>query len=220
MTASTEVAPAPSAVPALVSTPALEITAEDVALPRIYLGQFMSGHVQEQTVPAGCIFTATGQDDPDPQVLWELDADKATGPLFYVLGLRKGKSITVDGELETFAYDDPNAPADAWVTYNYFVALPEVDTDVPYKFLMTRTARPAAQQINTVLAKNVAKGPPWVNAFRVTSVERKNPKGKYFVPRISVVEPDDKHVAAAEVLATMIAGRTADVQARGEEPAI
>lgn len=218
MTASTEVATAPSAVPALVNTPALELTAEDVALPRVYLGQFSSGHVQDGNVPAGCIFSATGADDPDPQVLWEQGG--GDGPLFYVLGLHKGKSITVDGELEFFDYDDPNAPADAWVTYNYIVFLPEVDTDVPFKYLLTRSGKPAAQQINMVLAKNVAKGPPWIHAFRVVAAERSNKKGKYFVPRISVVEPDEAHVARADVLAAMVAGQTANVQATGEEPAI
>ena len=50
---STEVAQQEAQVPALASTPSLEIEASDVALPRLYLGQFMSKHVQERRVPAG-----------------------------------------------------------------------------------------------------------------------------------------------------------------------
>jgi hypothetical protein len=219
--ASTEVAVSTPSVPALVSTPSVEITAEDVLLSRIYIGQFMSSHVQEQQVKAGSIYTATGQDDGDPQILWEPGDKAEDAPVVHVLGLKKGKSLSVDGELELYDYDDPSAPAEAWVTYSFFVAIPGVDAEVPYKWLLTRTGTPAAKQINTVLAKNATKGPPWVSAFRITAAERKNPKGTYFVPRVSVVEASKESIAVAEQLAALISGQnSADTQATGEEPAI
>ncbi len=210
-----------SAVPDLVRTPALTITAEDVALPRIYIGQFMSKAVQDQLVKPGCIYAATGQDDPDPNVLW----DKSTkgdnpGVLFYVIGLRKGKSISDGGELQLFDFDDPNAPADAWVTYNYSVLVPEVDVEVPFKLLLTRTGRPAALQINTVLKKNAIKGPAWHNAFRLTTAERENAKGKFFVARVAIAETDQEQIAVAESMALMMSSAVVSHGSTSEEPAI
>lgn len=205
------------AVPALVSTPSVELTAEDVALPTIKLGQFMSDHVQEDRVPAGSIFSATGSDDPDPIVLWEQGSDDLL--TFHVLALRKGKSISDGGELVLFAFDDPDAPSDAWVTYNYVVALPEVEEEMPYKFLLTRTGKPAAQNINTVIAKNAATPAPQL-AFTLDCVQRENKKGKFFVPRVKHVEATESNVAIAEKLAGLVPGDTAPQAAPADEPAI
>lgn len=206
-----------AAVPDLVRTPAFEITAEDVALPRLYIGQYMSNHVQEKIVAAGDIYVATGADDPEPEVLYD---GKGDGALVHVLSLKKGKSASVDGELELFDFDDPNAPEDAWVTYNYVIALPEYDYEVPAKWLLTRTGRPTAQRINTVLKKNEARLPAYANAFRVTTAERKNEKGKFFVPQLRHVEANEDDVKIAEALAIMVSGNTAEATSRGEEPAI
>lgn len=212
--ADAEIAVQESAVPALVTTPALEIEAEDVELPRLYIGQYSSEAVKRQNATAGDLFVANGADDEEPNIL--------EPPVrFHVLAMRKGKSLSIDGDLETWAFNDPDAPADAWTTYNYVVYLPEVDTDdLPVKWLLTRTGRPAAKQINLALKKNEGRGPAWVNAFEVTTADRKNQKGEYFVARVRPVDAEEDHVKAAEALAVQISGQQADVQATGEEPAI
>lgn len=207
-----------AAVPALVQTPALEITAEDVALPRLYIGQFSSTAVKKKFVDEGVLFTALGQDDPDPCVIWTPE-DKE-GVIFHVLGLRKGRSLSTDGELETWAYDDPDASPDAWVTYNYFVSLPELDPELPYKWLLTRSATPSAKQINMRLSKNLAAGPAWTTAFELTTAPRQNKKGDYFVPQVKQVEAKEANVKIAESMAVLISGQSAEVQATGDEPAI
>lgn len=204
-------------VPALRPTPALEIEAQDIALPRIYIGQYMSKAVQEQLVKAGSIYSATGQDDGDPQVLWNQGDD--SGVVFYVLGLRKGKSIQDNGELVLFDYDDPNAPPDAWVTYNYSVAVPSVDTEIPFKLLLTRTGTPAARNINLILKKNATRSPAWATAFSLTAAARENAKGKFFVARVQQVEHVKEDVEFAEQLALMIAAAPIETQAT-EQPAI
>lgn len=206
-------------VPDLVRTPALEIEAEDIALPRLYLGQYMSAHVQEDRVEPGSIFTALGSDDLEPNVLWE--PGQEGGVVFHVLAMRKGKSITVDGELELYDYNDPEAPPEAWVTYNYVIALPEVDEDVPYKWLLTRTGRPAAQQVNMVLKKTAALGPAHTQAFEAFTAPRENPKGKFFVPRVRSTEALDKNVQTAASLTAIIAGQPDEpVDRPSTEPAI
>lgn len=207
-------------VPALASTPSLEIEANDVALPRLYLGQFMSKHVQQQRVPAGSIFTALGEDDPDPQVLWEVDGkDK---PIVHVLAMRKGKSLSVDGELSLYAYDDPNAPPEAWTTYNYVVALPEFDQDQPFKWLLTRTGTAAAKQINLILVKNASRGPAHEVAFEVDTQWRENAKGEFYVPRVHQVEAKEENVAIATGFLGLLAGVQDDIDSTGsgDEPAI
>lgn len=204
---STEVAPVAYALPpALANTPALDIGGTDIALPKVYVGQHMSTAVQEQLVAFGSIFTATGGDDPDPNQLWKIGDKPETGPLFHVIALKKGKSITVDGELVTYAFDDPDAPEDAWVTYQYVICLPEVDPDLPYKWLMTKTSAPAAKGINLLLKQNEAAGnPTYTLAFRATTAQRENKKGKFSVVRTRQVEADPANVAKAEALAIMIA---------------
>lgn len=209
----------PAAVPALASTPSTEITAEDIALPKIKFGQGQSNAVQDGIVPLNCIYSTTGPDDPDPVVLWE-QGDKE--PLtFHVLGLRKGKSVSVDGELELYAFDDPNAPADAWVTYNYVVALPGHDEELPYKLLLSKTSKPAAQAINMVALKN-ASTPTHKLAFTLTVKPRENAKGKFCVAQVRNVEPTEEGIALAEKLLQIVPQEQppAPAEARVDEPAI
>lgn len=208
-------------VPALAYSPATELTGEDIALPSLKLGQFSSEYVKHDQVPKGSIFSSTGQDDPDPVVLWEQGADEKLR--FYVLALKKGKSVSADGELVLFDYNDPDAPAEAWVTYQYTIAIPGADEGMPYKFLLTRTGKPAAQQINTILAKNNT-APSYKLAFDLDCKERSNKKGDFFVPRVSHVEATEAEVAVAEKLSELVNADPAAGQAapadRAEEPSI
>lgn len=209
-----------SAVPDLVRTPSLDITAEDVALPRLYIGQFMTKACQDRLVNHGDIFLATGKDDGDPRVLWGFGSGDP-GPVFYVIGLEKGKSVqdSDSGELLLFDYDDPTAPPEAWITYKYTIAIPAAEWDVPIRYLLTKTGRPAAQQINTVLKKD-AQSPSWVHAFELTTDDRENKKGKYWVPKIKEVEGNPDHVDRAGNLFLQIAGVSMEARASGAEPAI
>lgn len=214
-----------ASVPALVNTPALEIEASDIALPALKIGHFSSTPCQDGRVTPGALFTSLGDDDPEPAELWVPpkggEAKEKSPLLFHVLGMRKGLSYSEQGgDLEMWQFGDPNAHPDSWTTYNYFVCLPEVDQEVPYKFLLTKTKAAAAKQINYALMKSAASGPPWNVAFTVKTAGRENSKGKYFVPLISVVEASKSNVEIAERLAIMVSGKSADVQATGEEPAI
>jgi hypothetical protein len=213
-----------AAVPALVQPqgPALEITAEDVALPRMYVGQYSSKAVKNKHIPvnAGDIFVAAGPEDPEPMILWEEGSD-APGPVIYVLGLKKGLSYSEPGsELEMWDYGDPAAHADAWITYQYMVAIPSIEPDMPFKWLLTKTGRPSAQKMNTTLKKNEGRGAAWDNAFEIKTAFRSNPKGDYYVPMVTAVPAVEEHVAIAGELAMQMAGTTADFGAPVDEPSI
>lgn len=198
-------APAATAVPDLVYGGAvpLDIDAGDVSLSRIKVAQSTTRQAQAGIVTPGQIFASTSEDDAN--VLFDPKAKNAEGVLIHVLGMTKGKSASIDGSLERYAFNDPAAPPDSWVTYDYIVCAPELEDPFPLKWLMTRSGAPAAKAINTVLRKRQADGPPQANAFRITTAQRKNDKGTYFVPVVSVVEADPKHVEASSQLAAMIA---------------
>lgn len=196
MNASTAVENPTAQVPDLRSTPALDITADDVALPRLHIGQFSSKAVQAQLVKAGTLYYASGQDDPDPQTL-------ETPLVFHVIALRKGKSIVEDGNLQRYDYLDPDAPAGCNVTYDYSLAIPSIETSMPFKWLLTKSATPAARNMNLVLAK--ASRPHWEMAFSATLAERENPKGKYWIPQVRQVEAEKANIGVAKDLAVLLA---------------
>lgn len=193
----------PSQVPALVNTPALEFTAEDVTLPRIKMAQFMSSAVQDQLVTPGDLFASVGADDPQPTVL-----DQPV--LFHVIALRKGKSYSESpgAELQRFDYGDPDAPAGAWVTWDYTVALPEVDPDTPYRMLFTKTGTGAARTVNTTIDRSGQ--PHYELAFELTTVQRENAKGKFYVPRPVAVDAKPENVEAVIKLAEHLSSNETD----------
>lgn len=217
---------APSAVPALAHRPALMIESEDVALPRLYTGQFTSQAVKDQLVKPGCLYAATGPDDPDPTVYAESKGKDGVpqddGVEVYILGMTKGWSYAEKGEeLESWRYDDPSRHPDAWVTYQYTVAIPAFDIQVPHKWLLTKSNKPTAKQINTVLVKNAETGPPWATPFKVFTRYRSNTQGEWYVVQAVPCEPTPEYSAVAEQLAVMVGGANqADLRSTGEEPAI
>jgi hypothetical protein len=140
-------------------------------------------------------------------VLHELGDEE--GVLVHVLAMRKGWSLSEEGELQTWAFDDPNRHPDAWVTYHYVLALPEHDPDVPYKMLFTKTGAPAAKQINTVLSRRAASGPSFMTAFRITTAKREKQLGnstvRWTVPRVRSVDATQEGVDVSATLYQQIA---------------
>jgi hypothetical protein len=205
---------------------AVQIESGDVALPRIKLGQPNASIVQDGLVPAHSIYAVTGSDDPEPVVLHELGASDEV--LFHVLAMRKSWSLSQDGELQTWAWDDPTRDKDAWVVYNFVLALPEHDADVPYKMLFTRTGTPAAKQINTVLARNAGRGPSFMTAFKIKTDKREKQLGnstvRWTVPRVRSVDATQEGVDTSAHLFEQISasldslGQT--TAAPSDEPAI
>lgn len=222
MTESTEIAERPDNLPALSPTPALDIDGSDISLPRLYLGQDMSGAVQSKNVNKGDIYIAANGEDPDPEVVWEADSE-GDGVLFHVIAI--GKSLSGDdenGDFSTWPWGAPEAPKDAWKTYHYTIVAPEIEQSVPLKFTWSRSQTPAAKVINTALMKAAQNGiPAHELAFRVTTFQKNNPKAKgtYTVPRVVTVEAQDEHKKLAETLANAISGASVDVST-GDEPAI
>jgi hypothetical protein len=208
---STEVVPAKSALPALADTPSVApLDSSDVALPKLYKGEYQSSLVQDESndLTPGCIFTASGQDDPEPEILVEkATAKDCQGVLAHVLSATKGKSMQdEDGELQTWAFNDPNAHPDARTTYQYVLALPEDQPGIPVKLTLAKTSTGCAKRINFHLMKHA--GAPHELAFRLTlkpaASEKNGQKFRWFVWQEKLVESDAKNVQAAEELAILV----------------
>lgn len=213
-----------SQVPALAPTPAFELDANDFALSRLYVGQYMSPAVQNEIAKAGDFFVAEGGEDPDAEVLWSLakgtDPKKNPGVLLHVLGLTKKKSKQVDGKLELFEFND--APIDAQTTYNFMVCLPEVDADLPVKWLLKGKSSGAAKKIIKVIVKAMINQPIYGPAFRITSKLDSNDKGKFAVVQASPVTADPAHVEIAAKLFPLVEslGSAPIAAPRGDQPSI
>lgn len=205
-----------------------DIGTEDIALPKVYICQPLTKAVQDEIAKSGNVIVAAGPEDPDAEVVFA-EPDKngknavafPEGVLFRVLRLDRGKSYSEPGQqLQTWAYDDPNAHEDAWTTYTYTVVLPEVDPDMPHKFLLTRSNRGTAKRMNLLLAKALQKGNLYDVAFRLTTERKSNEHGTWHVAVVKVVSSDDG-VDAAESLSDMVnVTPSAPVAAPADAPAI
>jgi len=223
MTPSTDVEVLTPALPALADTPsAAPLDSSDVAFPRLYKGEFMSGAVQEGTVPAGSIFTASGKDDPEPEVLIEkaTDAD-VKGVLVHVLSASKNKSLQEQGgEFQTWAFNDPNAHPDAKTGYQYVLSLPEDQPGIPVKVTMAKTSTGTAKRINFRLMQHA--GPPHELAFRLKLVakssEKDGQKYRWFQWVEAFEDATKKNVAEAESLARLVASIKPDDSPRAAAP--
>jgi hypothetical protein len=175
------------------------ITAHDIALPRIYVGQHTSTAVQNGLVPAGSIFAATDAEDTEPILLHE---HGSAGAIVYVLQMVKGWSITLDGEFTTYTFDDPLVPEGASLTYNYLALVPDVDLDVPCKWTLSRSGTPTARKINTALMRGGV--PAWAHAFLLTTAPRQNEQGKWFAAVATSTDANPEHVKRAGELAALM----------------
>jgi hypothetical protein len=209
----------PSAVPALYQPAALDLGGSDVAMPRVYIGQGLSNAVSDGTAKMGDVYLANGKDDPEPEIQWS-ERSRDAGLLFSILGLKRGKSLNVEGELETWDYNDPEAPEDARTTYDYTVALPEA-SDMPARLLLKSTSTGTARQINLILAKAQRDGiPPYSIGFRLTSKRRKNDKGTFFVAQATREDLRDDAVEFAAGLAELVASAPTPQPTASTAPAI
>lgn len=181
-----------------------DVDAGDIALPKVYICQQLTKTVQDERAKAGDVIVAAGPEDPDAEVVYEAKKG-GEGVLFHVLRLDRGKSYSENnGPLQTWAYNDPTAHADAWTTYTYTVALPEVDSDMPHKLLLTKSNRGTAKRINLMLAKAVQHGNLYDVAFRLTTEPKQNEKGKWFVAVVKTVTATDDGTTVAEALSDMV----------------
>lgn len=181
------------------------VDAGDIALPKVYICQALTKAVQDELAKAGDVIVAAGAEDPDAEVVYSAK-EGGVGVLFHVLRVDKGKSFSENnGPLQSWAFNDPAAHPDAWTTYTYTVALPDIDPDMPHKLLLTRSNQGTARRINLLLAKSVQRGGHLYDlAFRLTTEPKQNDKGKWYIAVVKAVEPDSEGITVSESLSDMV----------------
>jgi hypothetical protein len=183
-------------VPALAYNPAQELTAEDISTPRVKIAQGLSQVVADGTVPLFAIYSSVGQDDQSPNVLVKpLDS---AGLRFYVIDLRKGFSYkdtrdelqsSRDGSYPDLSLVLDGEPKNVSRTFDYTIVVPDHDTFLPYKLLLTRTGQQAAKAINhQLLLASMQEVDSGHVPFVVKVLKRQNDKGTFGVPSVSVAD--------------------------------
>lgn len=176
-----------------------QIEAEDLAVPRMYVGQPGSAQVQENRVPAGSIFLAIDAEDPNPEGLYKQGGE---GVRVHFLTFSKVWVYTdADGSFRV-TEDRPDDDLEPTRGYQMLFCLPEWDPEMPVSMLFKVTGLQAARRILTEIAR--ANAAPWALAFALSTMPRKNDKGRWHQPVVTPTPAKDEHVAAAAKLAALI----------------
>lgn len=189
-----------------------------VRIPRIKKAEPLSAPVRNGVAGFLDIYSETGRDDSDPQVLVKADPKTGSKPgealRFHVLAIESGRSESVGDELISYTLqggrwidrDGNEAGPDSYDTQTYTVCIPEVDPTTPYKVMFYRSSMPAASNVNTALVKAEEQGlADWQLAFELTTELRKSDKYTWGVFIAKQVPAVDEHVVAATELAEKVA---------------
>lgn len=171
-----------------------EIGAEDVPFPRMKFAQKSSDDVDAELVEYGAIYTRIGAGDVEPVTVSEptgkeIGTQSSPAVRFYVLGIRTGYSWRDENDQFQRSQFPPDNLTVAKVqaaghrvdkTYDYTVAMPELDSEMPYRFLLTGAwGGPAARLLNLMLKRAAQNGPSSEAAFEVVAEKGKNAKGMF-----------------------------------------
>lgn len=182
--------------------PAAEaISAEDLGIPRMMVGQPSSVAVQDGRVPAGAIYIGANAEDPEVRVMYKPGGRGGVDVL--PLAFQKGWAFRDEGDVFRVVPDgSEGVPWEAVPAHTWLFCCPAFDSSLPVSYLFKVSALPTSQKI-ALAVKQAAPAPSWTLAFRLTTVPRANSKGRWYVPQVvSVPKPKPEHVEAATQLAT------------------
>lgn len=203
-----------SKLPAVRKGGTQDLTAADVAFPRIYVGQAKSPAVEAKAAQVGDIYLANDGNDLDPIVV----APEGESVVIYLLGrpnkyLERKEDRRNNIEFGRWAIDNPDAPAPGresgvYTVYEYPIAVPGHEDDLPVRLTLKRSGVPTARKLNTALLRQ-GSNPPYDLAFELTTREQFNAasQSKYQVFGVKSAAGDAEGRAVAENLHAIIAGQ-------------
>src|ERR1700761_3885184 len=175
-----------------------EYDADDILIKGLYVVQYMSNSAKEGYATAGDLIVADGADDEDPTKLWSWKNGKdEPGVKAHVLSMRKGWSKKDGDSFEVWAYNDPDRDKDADRTYNYFLCLPDVDDELPFKLTLSRSGEKPAGKMNRESMRHANIGPSYEIQWSFKTIARDSPNGKFFVLSPTQTEPSKDDLAIA-----------------------
>lgn len=212
-----------------------EIDAEDLLLPMLKIGQGLSAEVSNGDARAGqFINSLTGEAKDGPVELVVVSYRKGrffspenSSEAYLAFGAVAPDNWPAEYAGQHFA-DLPDAEEQysaransgdiEWgsgppirTTFNY-IGFEVSDPTLPVRISLQRTARKAAQKLNTLIAASPA---PWAFVYEVTTVARDNAKGKFYVPQVrrGRKASDDERGRAVELARTL---QAAEVKYHGD----
>lgn len=189
-----------------------EVSLDDIVLPKLYLQQPLSDLVGQGVTKPGDLVVANSADDAGAEIVADANGKSVTA---YIL-TRKKAAATSDGQsMEFQSHKDPNDP-NSWDVFFYDIAIPEFDDTLPICWMLWRTAgRKAYEQINTLMARQQARGDSDPLAINVTVKQTQNRTGnKYYYCALTAASPDPDGL---EIALAMRQRAIALNQARGYE---
>ena len=209
---SSELVPTAAMTPAYYGEP---IGARDLFLPKLFTAHSSSRVVQEDLVPFGALYVAMDANDPEPRVLYRPGAKN--GVVIHALGKRDVWTYRdEDDRFRVVNVRDAVLPPtlDAVRGYDLAVLVPAYDLDLPCSWLLKSSAMSTGKRILTQVMR-AAPAPSWDLAFSITTVQRQNAQGRWYVPQAVSVKAKPEHVhaaaKAAELLGVRAAGRTPEI---------
>jgi hypothetical protein len=205
---STEVIPASEARPAPYFGGAEAIGSDDLALPRLNVAHAVTAAVQDGLVPAGALFVSYEAADPEPKILYR--PGEEDGVTIHVLGTRKVWAYRNAEDDRFVIVDRPHDMAlppveeaqDAQAGYEFAVLIPCHDLRLPCSWLVKSSAMACGKRILTEVAR--AEVPIWTMAFSLSTAQRSNDMGRWYVPVAVVTKANPEHVEAAAQVAALL----------------
>lgn len=190
----------PAAMPSLYSNPAESaVDFGDTVVPKIYLMQPLSQLVAADVAKSGDAVMALSADDEGATHL--IGGPEGRESFTAIILDRHRKVINTADGFEYLPDDYVRGPdeRDVWVGYNYLVLVPEIDPDVPAKWLLIKTAgAPVFKKINTLLSIHQARGNTDPLGIKVSTTKKTSRGGQtYNVFTVAEATLTDDEKAAA-----------------------
>ena len=170
-----------------------DLDAGDLLMSKVYLMQDLSYLVKQRLFVPGDAVIAMAADDEGAKPLVTEDNPEAT---LYILDRQRTVIRDEDGQFEFLANDYRPGPEerDVWVGFNYLVLAPDVDPDMPAKWLLIKTAGTFVyRRLNTIIEQASARGAEGPYAIKITTSKRANKKGQeYAVFQVAPSEGTDE----------------------------
>jgi hypothetical protein len=186
-----------------------KISAGDLALPQLMVAQSTTRAVQDGLVKPGALFVTIDRDDPEPKTLFTPGAKKL--PVGIVLNITRWTHWNFTRDDGTTAYGEvpeghevPEEAVDyTRVQYNLVLLVPAYSDRLPVLLKLRSTSTAIARRIMTE-ARIVEPAPPWSFGFKLSTLQRQNDKGRWFVPQAVPTKISDEEITKAATIALAV----------------
>lgn len=191
------------------------IEASDMGIPTMSIVHHSSKACKKKRAQFGDLLIGASADDVEATVVYSNENGDAPIRVYMVGPIEKWYSSKyVPGTKSTkWDIDDPSVPADAELQYRYTLLVPSFDEDMPVRMYVKGTGIPAFRKLMTKVKIAASKGIyPYELAFDLSTEHIETNELEWFVPVLSLAEPDPSHIEMGRNLYTQIAAQPSQRQ--------